>query len=186
MKCGSEEEWRIIAEWPDYEVSNLSSVRRRIASYQPHWQDGSPSLVSPAGYVLRGGLATGGYRNVHLRRDGISMTKMVYELVCVAFHGQRPSPHHQVAHYDGDPTNDRADNLRWATPKENAADKVRHGRSLRGTKQHLCKLNEEQVREIRRRIARGELQARVAADCGVSRPTVSAIVNRRNWSWLDA
>ncbi|WP_208609489.1 HNH endonuclease signature motif containing protein [Streptomyces atriruber] len=48
-------------------------------------------------------------------------------LVCVAFHGPRPTASHQVAHGDGDPTNNRPCNLRWATPAENSAGAVRHG-----------------------------------------------------------
>ncbi len=54
----------------------------------------------------------------------------VHTLVCEAFHGPRPTPKHQVAHGDGDRLNNRASNLRWATPKENGADRIRHSMGL--------------------------------------------------------
>ena len=39
--------------------------------------------------------------------------------MCTAFHGEKPSPGHVADHIDLDPTNNRPDNLRWLTPKEN-------------------------------------------------------------------
>ena len=46
-------------------------------------------------------------------------TYKVHQLVCEAFHGPRPSPKHVVMHLDDNPLNNRADNLKWATQKEN-------------------------------------------------------------------
>ncbi|VEG57136.1 Uncharacterised protein [Mycolicibacterium aurum] len=44
------------------------------------------------------------------------------------------------------------------------------------------KLDERQVREIRRRHANGETQKDIARRFGVSGPTISAIVQRRTWA----
>lgn len=54
-------------------------------------------------------------------------TYLVHRLVCMAFHpnsGQKP----QVNHIDGDPSNNYADNLEWATAVEN----IRHSRDNLG------------------------------------------------------
>lgn len=40
----------------------------------------------------------------------------VARLVCLAFHGPRPSPRHVAAHRDGDGLNNAADNLFWRAP----------------------------------------------------------------------
>lgn len=68
-----------------------------------------------------------GYKSVMLRGDGRSYRRYVHRLVLEAFAGPPPTPDHQAAHNDGNPSNNRLDNLRWATPAENAADIDRHG-----------------------------------------------------------
>lgn len=43
----------------------------------------------------------------------------VHRLVCEAFHGPAPSKRSVVIHLDEDATNNRPENLRWGTQKEN-------------------------------------------------------------------
>jgi hypothetical protein len=43
----------------------------------------------------------------------------VHRLVCEAFHGPPPFDRAVVIHLDEDATNNRADNLKWGTQKEN-------------------------------------------------------------------
>jgi len=43
----------------------------------------------------------------------------VHRVVCEAFHGPAPFPRAVVIHLDEDATNNRAENLRWGTQKEN-------------------------------------------------------------------
>jgi hypothetical protein len=56
------ENWRIIEEWPDYEVSDLGNVRRAVPSYRANAGNGSIYMYLPAGYPLRAGLDIHGYR----------------------------------------------------------------------------------------------------------------------------
>jgi hypothetical protein len=44
---------------------------------------------------------------------------LVNRVVCRAFEGPAPSHKHEADHLDRDPTNDRADNLKWKTKPEN-------------------------------------------------------------------
>lgn len=55
---------------------------------------------------------SGGYLRVRRRSKWAS----VHRLVCIAFHGQAPSPEHTVDHKDGNRKNNRADNLHWVVP----------------------------------------------------------------------
>lgn len=75
--------------------------------------------------------------------------------------------------------------LRWATRTENHADKILHGTILRGSRNPLVKLQDGDVREIRKRIAAGEIQSSIAKDFGVTRHAVSAIACGKSWSWLE-
>jgi hypothetical protein len=114
--------------------------------------------------------------------------KKVHHLVLEAFVGPRPTPKHQAAHWDGNPLNNAAANLRWATAKENIADKYRHDRVTRtqGDIDGMAKLTAGQVQDIRKRYAAGGVRQRELGDeYGVCQSHISAIINRVNWSHLE-
>jgi hypothetical protein len=75
------------------------------------------------------------------------------------------------------------EHLETGTQAENNADMIRDGTSQRGTKQHNVKLTEEQVRQIR--VRADENQRLLAEEYGVGQTTISAIINRKNWAWLE-
>jgi hypothetical protein len=112
------------------------------------------------------------------------MPRGVNRLVCRAFHGEPPSPKHEAAHNDGNPSNNRRENLRWATHTENCADKKIHGTENppRGEKQGRSKLSSEDVKTIRQRLANGEGVASISRDFAVWHGTIGAIKAGRNWA----
>lgn len=62
------------------------------------------------------------YRIVMVKRQregGRQSPRKVHQLVCEAFHGPKPFPEAVVLHLDEDGLNNRPDNLRWGTQKEN-------------------------------------------------------------------
>jgi len=63
--------------------------------------------------------------------------------------------------------------------------KLRHVRPAKPRGQHARKLTFEQVREIRRRAHAGETQTHLARALGVSQATVSAIVRRKVYSYVQ-
>lgn len=70
------------------------------------------------------------------------------------------------------------------TPAENLADMRAKGRGpkpLRGENGTKAKLREDDVRNIRRRVAAGEMQKSLADEYGVSKAAVNLIVLRKNW-----
>ena len=86
-------------------------------------------------------------------------------------------------HWDGDPGNNRLENLRWDTPKANCADTIRHGRQKFG-EEAASKLLAEQVVEIRRLHARGVPISKLAADYAVTWPAIQKIVKGLSWRHL--
>lgn len=56
------------------------------------------------------------YKNVYSKRFG---NLKVHRIVCETFHGPAPFPKAVVIHLDEDATNNRPENLRWGTQKEN-------------------------------------------------------------------
>lgn len=58
-------------------------------------------------------------------------------------------------------------------------------RRARGERQGRAKLTRAAVREIRRRAVNGIRGCDLAAEFGLSRQSISEIVNRKTWAWLD-
>lgn len=97
------EEWRPVAGFPGYEVSNWGRVR-------------SPRRRSPKD--MKQQLNHAGYPTVTLYRDGHRVVRFVHRLVAEAFLGPRPDGY-QVDHIDAVRTNAHASNLRYLTPRQN-------------------------------------------------------------------
>lgn len=182
-----DEEWRVIARNPNYEVSNFGQVRR--ATPNRYGRD--------LGRIVKAAVNTHGYLFVGLTADRKNTSTNVHSLVCEAFHGPKPTPKHEVAHGDGDQTNNRANNLRWATRKENFADRDAHGRTARGPthftrtkpeavargERHGCsKLTAAEVIAIR--AAPRGLTVVLAQKYGVSQAQISDIRTGKSWRHL--
>lgn len=137
-----QEEWRRIAEFPNYAVSNLGRVRRDRAASPNH---------PVSGRCLKPMAGKRGHLYVNLYGASGPSSNYVHRLVATSFIGLPPSPKHQVAHWDGDASNNMVGNLRWATNKENSQDSIRLGRNRRprGVAAARAKLTNEQVALIR-------------------------------------
>lgn len=127
--------------------------------------------------------STTGYPKVALYRDGRPTHRYVHALIAETYLGPRPDGM-EVAHGDGDKTNASLANLRYATPPENQADRVRHGTSNRGIRNAYAVLDDEAVLEIDRLLNRGRRQRDIAERFGVARTTISAISTGRAWGHL--
>ena len=188
------EEWRAISDFPDYAVSNEGRIKRIVPDYRGR----VGGIMKPY---------AGRYMNVTLCKNTVPHVLLVHRLVCAAFNGAMPDDRQNVAHNDGNPHNNNASNLRWATHKENEADKVIHGtnmrgkpswvpperrprgqrhgrhtmpeRTARGERGGLAKLTEAKVTSIR-------LDARprkeIAADFGISVTMVGFIQRGISWA----
>ena len=112
-------EWRVVRSFPWLEASSDGRVRRACDSIDGRRRAGREIVGSKNsnGYIA----LTIQYGNVRKINYGKHI------LICEAFHGPRPSEKHQVAHWNGNRADNRAENLRWVTHRENAQDRSRHG-----------------------------------------------------------
>lgn len=167
------EQWRSIPGWEgQYDVSDRGRVRS--------WKNYS----TPAPRILRAGVSGDGYLTVRLSRSGDAPTFHLHRLVLLAFVG--PLPDEAVTrHLDGDPTNNRLDNLQYGTPGENIRDAVRHGtyRNGFGERTH-CKrghefTEENTIRRPSRPNHRGCRECNRAASREYQRKNADALRQRR-------
>lgn len=118
--CGTlgfmDEVWLAVGGYEGlYEVSDAGRVR-------------SLPRGGTRGGVLRGDLHRAGYPCVRLSKEGHKTHLTVHSLVAKAFLGQRPDGM-ECRHINGDPSDNRAENLAWGTSSENSHDMVLHGRT---------------------------------------------------------
>jgi len=129
-----EEIWKQVPGYPGYEASNLGQVRIvKVLSDRPC--RGNYNV-----YCL--------YKKEPGQRRGERKDVTAHSVIMETFVGPRPKGM-QILHKDGNPRNNRVDNLRYGTAKENAQDKYRHGTIPWGEKSHRCKLTAIEVEEIK-------------------------------------
>jgi hypothetical protein len=177
--------WKPIATFETlYEASDTGQIRSldRIVRYTR--RDGRCVERKYAGKILQPGLNSRGYEIVTLcDTENRHHTRPVHRLVLETF--VRPKhPGEECRHLDGNIRNNALTNLCWGTSAENMADKIAHGTWVRGSRVGNSRLTEDQVREIKRRLAQKEPHTSIALDYGVKTVTISAISSGRNWSWV--
>lgn len=168
-------QFKLIDGFPNHRVGDDGSIWSRA-------KRGGYGGVSVTWRRLKGTRQHSGYLRVCLVRKRYTF---VHRLVLEAFRG--PCPAGEVCrHLDGDPSNNRLDNLKWGTPQENAHDRIRHGTSLRGERHSLAKLTEDLVKRIiaeRRRSNRGCIEiARVLGIPWAMRGAVSGVIHGATWN----
>ena len=94
----SDEEWRVVEGFLNYEVSSLGNVRRGAK-------------------VLKACPDTSGYLRVHFCKDGGRYHRSIHRLVALAF---IPNPENKptIDHIDWNITNNAVENLRWYSHSE--------------------------------------------------------------------
>ena len=105
---GSEEHWKTIPGFPNYEVSDMGRMRS-------HARGGTR--------YMRPGRHPKGYMRAALSRDGESHTFAVHRIVLDTFVGPKPAGY-ECDHINGVRDDNRLENLRWVTPRENSANPI--------------------------------------------------------------
>ncbi len=163
--------------FPGYRVGTDGSVwtKRKAGRYSGMKEEWS---------ILRPHKHKDGYLSVKLCNHGIKKAFKVHHLVLFAFSGPKPEEM-ECRHFpDKDPTNNRIENLSWATPKKNQSDRIVHGTDIRGSDVPWSKLTEEKVLYIRQRYASGETQESLARELKVNRATIGYVVRRDTWTHI--
>lgn len=141
------EEWRQIAEFPDYAVSNIGRVKR-LTSRPGH----------AIGKIMSQRLNPGPkyskccYPSVRLTKNGTyENIRKVHQLVLTTFAGPRPKGY-VSNHKDGNKMNNHIDNLEWTTQSKNVKHAFDNGlkKNKKGADHWAAKLKHGEVWLIRK------------------------------------
>lgn len=110
-------QWKVLPEFPDYEISNDGRLRRATA--------GSNTKI---GAHIRVGISTNGYPKYGLTKpNGKRVYRNAHRLVAIAFLPPQPEGKPLVLHDDDNRLNCVYTNLKWGSVKDNSSDAMRHG-----------------------------------------------------------
>jgi len=133
-----------------------------------------------------------GYKKVRVRLNGSFVTRRVHRLICEAFHGPPSKETPWALHNNGNNQDNRPENLRWGSPKQNTHDSLRHFKQAgvdyaywnQGNRHKLSKLSPEKVRMIRETCSgqppRGT-KVETARKLGVSPSLITRIIQQNGW-----
>lgn len=171
--------WKDIPGYEGYQASSLGRVRSVDREIEVKRSNGTTFMRQMKGKVLSPGRHSDEHPYPYVGLNGHGGSNVgVHVAVCLAFHGERP-PGLYACHIDGNPENNTPSNVYWGTPKQNQADRSKHGTSNSGVGR---KLTADKVREVKSRLAAGESQSSIAADLGVSQSMVSMIKSGKKWA----
>ena len=166
----TEEIWKPILGFDDYEVSNQGRVRSNKRS-TPH--------------ILKPSPQRSGHLQLWLRKDGKTHAVRVHRLVLEAFAGECPDGC-VGTHKDNDPTNNHIDNLLWDTQSNNILHMIASGRRTQpspkprfGEDHPQHKLTATQVLAIRND---NRSCSAIAKEYGVSKMTIHRCKTKQSYS----
>jgi hypothetical protein len=172
-----DDSFRPIEGFPGYRVSEWGEV-------QSCWnRRGRRGGMTDAWLPLKPISLRWGYLAVNLHRDRNKKRRLIHHLVLETFVGPRP-PGLICCHWDGDPANNRLENLRWDTYKSNCDDMLRHGKRRLGETGTKARLRNADVFEIRRLGNEGTSPRDLAVRFEVGTANIQAILKGRTWRHL--
>jgi len=166
--------WKDIPGWEGlYQASNNGRIRSKKRK---------SSVIKRiyGGKIIKPVKARNGYMIVNLTGKGTRYQMLVHRAVLTAFYGI-PEEGLEACHNNGDRTENKLENLRWDTRKNNHADKKKHGTHQVGEKVGNSKLTDTDIKLIRS----SELSAiKLGKILNVNQSCVLKARNRQTWKHL--
>lgn len=167
------ETFKIIPWAPSYFVSDFGRIIGMTLCQ-------SGTILNPSS------LPKSGYLMVKIvESDGVTRHNYIHRIVLRVFRGEPPNGM-EGAHNDGDPGNNRLNNLRWDTHSRNDADKDIHGTRPIGSKHANSKINEETAEKIKSLLSSGKSQVDISRGLGVHISCIANIAQGKAWRHIKS
>ena len=153
----------------------MNEIWRNVVGFEGHYMVSNAGRVKSMKFgrirVLSSCISPNGYERVIFSLNNNKTVPNVHVLVTEAFHGAAADGW-QVCHSDGDKLNNRANNLRWGTARENSNDRWHHGTMMCGENNPMAKLCNLDVWLIRNTRCRNK---EISDFLGISKYIVSRV-----------
>lgn len=135
--------------------------------------------------LLKQGTSTNGYKYVRLsaKSGDRPMNYYIHQLVAKMFLGDMSKKGLIVCHKNGNRLDNRVENIKWATQKENQHDRREHGTANIGEKNPGSKLTEKQVYQIHQ-LLKTKTKKDIAATFKLHRETIYHISIGKTWNHI--
>lgn len=133
-----------IKNWGGYSIN----ANGEVFSYWGRTTNLKMILIKKGKIIANKPLKSGHVTVTLRKRNNIVKKFLIHRLVAEAFI-PNPNNYPYVCHKDGNPKNNKIDNLYWGTQKMNISDTLKHGTRLFGEKCNGAKLNIHKVKLIR-------------------------------------
>ena len=178
----SEEIWNDINGYEGlYQVSSLGTIKS-LARFTPNqWSETSRFREEKQ---LSYQLTKDGYPTIKLSKNGNAIRYRIHRLVALCFL-ENPFGKEQVNHINGIKTDNRVENLEWATYSENSKHSFDNNlqNPRKGVENNKSKLTEQQVFEIRN--YKGIFNTyELGIMYGVCNTTIGSILKRKTWKHI--
>ena len=161
------EYYKVIPFAEDYAVSNLGNIKRLDIDR-----------------VLKQSISHCGYKRIGLTINKKRKYFSVHRLVASVFM-LNPLNYEQVNHIDGVKTNNHLFNLEWCNRSENMQHAIKIGLwDNKGNKHPMCKLTEENVREIKKLLAQKISHRTLAKQFGIGKTAIGNISKGLKWKHI--
>lgn len=172
--------WKDIPNYEGYyQISSLGRVRslnRVVSSY--------PRRVVKKSRLLHPNENKDGHFRVCLTKNKIRNYFFIHRIV-LSVYAENYNNFPVCCHGDGVPSNNRIENLRWGTVKDNSDDSRKHGTLIMGEKCKKSKLKEEDIINIRKMYKTGLYTAvELSKKYNVTSVLIDSIVNNKIWRHL--
>lgn len=158
------EVWKPLNQYSNYEVSSFGNFKN-----------------TKTGRILKATIDSNGYRRIQMGRG--SRVELAHRLVLKTF-----SPENEkkcVNHKNGIRSDNRLDNLEWASHRENTLHSQIVLKNQIGEKHGRSRFTEKDVLEIRSRRSAGEKLKSIALDFNTDKAVIHQLASRKSWRHLN-
>ena len=160
-------------------------IWKDIKGYDVHYQISNFGRVKSfkSNKILKSKIGSSGYLQIVLCKNCTRKNQLIHRLIALYF---IPNPDNKPCtnHKNGIKTDNRLENLEWATYSENTIHSFKNGlqKPTKSIDAHFAKINHKIAREIRKLYATNNYSyAKIASKYNLSSMNVWYIVNYKTW-----